>query len=590
MRIAQLQIRNFRGIRELDWAPVKGVNCLIGPGDSAKTTVLDAIEIALNPRYAFVGDDADFFDLKIENELSIFVTLVDLPKEVLDDARYGMYLRGWDAKNQIIEDELGDRLEDALTVRFSIDRNSLEGSWHVFKTSAPEDDKDPPQLRLKDGQRFSATRLGPYADRHLSWGRNSVLTKLGDKGESLNGHLAQASRAAREAFRAEGRQVFGEATKNAERLSKLFGVSVRKSFTAELDVEGSSLSSGGITLHDDRLPLRTLGTGSSRLLVAGLQQGARGSRISLVDEIEHGLEPHRIARLIVHMRTALKNEHSDGAEACVEIIAPPQVFATTHSPVVVRELNATEVFVVRRHLNGAVVINSAGNTDRMQSHLRRVPDAFMARRILLGEGKTEVGFMRGLDKCWTAQARESFALRGVIPVSGGGSETVPLAICLRDLGYEVMVLLDSDAGPKGQKVHKQELVDEAKEKGCQIEILPNRCAIEHRLFLDIPWAQVQALVQYALQRSDKGEESLLATINHAREKEKLSALQNLSLPSTLDAEVFRRLLGNVANAKSWFKDIDLGEDVAEIVFPSLDAIADTPLAKTITQIRSWIDV
>ena len=43
VRIVQIEIRNFRGIRKLDWNPSPGMNCLIGPGDSTKTTILDAI-------------------------------------------------------------------------------------------------------------------------------------------------------------------------------------------------------------------------------------------------------------------------------------------------------------------------------------------------------------------------------------------------------------------------------------------------------------------------------------------------------------------------------------------------------------------
>jgi hypothetical protein len=45
-----VKIDNFRGIRKLRWAPNAKMNCLIGPGDSTKTTILDAIELALNPR------------------------------------------------------------------------------------------------------------------------------------------------------------------------------------------------------------------------------------------------------------------------------------------------------------------------------------------------------------------------------------------------------------------------------------------------------------------------------------------------------------------------------------------------------------
>ncbi len=50
--IRHLNIRNFRGIQTLDWHVDGRVICLVGPGDSAKTTVLEAIELALLPRWS----------------------------------------------------------------------------------------------------------------------------------------------------------------------------------------------------------------------------------------------------------------------------------------------------------------------------------------------------------------------------------------------------------------------------------------------------------------------------------------------------------------------------------------------------------
>ncbi|PTL37066.1 hypothetical protein CLG94_00610 [Candidatus Methylomirabilis limnetica] len=45
-----IEIETLEGIKVLQWVPSSAVNCLIGPGDSTKTTVLDAVELCLNPR------------------------------------------------------------------------------------------------------------------------------------------------------------------------------------------------------------------------------------------------------------------------------------------------------------------------------------------------------------------------------------------------------------------------------------------------------------------------------------------------------------------------------------------------------------
>jgi predicted ATP-dependent endonuclease of OLD family len=50
VRIRKIEIKHFRSICSLDWNPVDGVNCLIGPGDSGKSTILDAIDLCLGAR------------------------------------------------------------------------------------------------------------------------------------------------------------------------------------------------------------------------------------------------------------------------------------------------------------------------------------------------------------------------------------------------------------------------------------------------------------------------------------------------------------------------------------------------------------
>ena len=49
MKIRLIKIDRFRGIRELEWRVGGSFVCLVGPGDSTKTTILDAVEFALSP-------------------------------------------------------------------------------------------------------------------------------------------------------------------------------------------------------------------------------------------------------------------------------------------------------------------------------------------------------------------------------------------------------------------------------------------------------------------------------------------------------------------------------------------------------------
>ncbi len=46
-QIRHIAISNFRCIEKLDWFPASGINCLIGPGDAGKSSILDAIDYCL---------------------------------------------------------------------------------------------------------------------------------------------------------------------------------------------------------------------------------------------------------------------------------------------------------------------------------------------------------------------------------------------------------------------------------------------------------------------------------------------------------------------------------------------------------------
>ena len=78
-RIRRLEIRNFRSIQSLDWAPSAGINCIVGPGDSGKSSILDAIDLCLGARRSAPLGDTDFHDLDVNQSILISATLGALP-------------------------------------------------------------------------------------------------------------------------------------------------------------------------------------------------------------------------------------------------------------------------------------------------------------------------------------------------------------------------------------------------------------------------------------------------------------------------------------------------------------------------------
>lgn len=94
MQIRQLRIENFRGISSLLWKPGRPFCCVIGPGDSGKSTVLDAVEAALSSRW-FAFAESDFRNCDTSASIVVEATVGELSKALKSDERFGLYVRGW---------------------------------------------------------------------------------------------------------------------------------------------------------------------------------------------------------------------------------------------------------------------------------------------------------------------------------------------------------------------------------------------------------------------------------------------------------------------------------------------------------------
>jgi len=583
MHIAHISISEFRGIKSLEWSPSPSVNCMIGPGDSCKTTILDAIEIGLSPRFGYTGSDPDLFGCEPSSKPEICLTLVDLPDELIMEQKYGLYLRGWNEADKKVNDEKADGDQTALTVKALLDPETLEWRWEVFNERL---EGEPPRFGFKDAKSIAPNRLGEYADRHLTWGRNSVLGRL-EKGPNESQLLASSVRQAKASFAAGDRTSFDDVVKLTEKVGANFLVPKAQGYEAQLDIHSGMLASGAVSLHDGNMPLRTLGSGSSRLMVAGVQNSGPKQNITLVDELELGLEPHRIMRLLRFLRSGFPQEGD----------APPilhQTFLTTHSPVVVCELDVAELFCVRNSA-GSVAVNCArpteGQAETAQRHVRSNPHAFLAPRLLIGEGRTEVGFWRGLDDLWCVEDKESFAYQGVVAIDGGGNDNaVKLGLHMQKLGYSCFALLDTDVVVSAANKQKFE------EAGGIIAEWADNCDIERRIFLDVPWATVREIVDYALETSGEGR-----ILSNLRLADKGTAdIDRAALDALPDSDANREWLAAAAILKverksggkedrSWFKNMTHGEQLGRIVFGCLPEIPQTPLAKTINEVRHWVD-
>jgi putative ATP-dependent endonuclease of OLD family len=215
-----------------------------------------------------------------------------------------------------------------------------------------------PQPQLGGPHTHRSRQAWRHRDVHLTWRRGSVLSKLTDGKTDASNELTRAAREMRNTFdQKELKELEGPLAVVAAAASEM-GVPVGAAVQALIDAGSVTFTGGTISLHDgDGVPLRALGLGSARLLIAALQRKAAESATTfLIDELEYGLEPHRIIRLL-------------GALGAKEEVPPLQVFATSHSPVVVAELNAHQLHIVRKK-GGRHVVTRASPSSRIRSRKR----------------------------------------------------------------------------------------------------------------------------------------------------------------------------------------------------------------------------
>jgi putative ATP-dependent endonuclease of the OLD family len=311
-RIRHIEISNFRCIREFSWWPSPGVNCLVGPGDAGKSSILDAVDLCLGARRNIQFTDADFYNLDVSASISITITIGELDDSLKNMEIYGAYLRGCNVDAQTIEDEPEKSCETVLTVRLTV-AGDLEPVWTLVSDRAAAQFLSR-NLNWSDRLRLSPTRIGALADYNLAWRRGSVLNRLTEERADTSAALAKAAREARSAFGDEADAQLGETLGIVSTTAKELGIPVGDKLRAMLDAHSVSFSGGTVSLHSEEgIPLKSLGLGSTRLLIAGLQRkAAKDATIILVDELEHGLEPHRIIRFLGSLGAKEKDPTASG--------------------------------------------------------------------------------------------------------------------------------------------------------------------------------------------------------------------------------------------------------------------------------------
>ncbi len=371
--ILLLSIERFRGIKSLTWRPGPDVNLILGGGDVGKTTILDAISLLLSPTNSASVLDSDYNLRDEEAEFSIEAVLALPSGRGINQLTRASWPWNWNGQDAIVptHGEGGDPAGDEvykLRVRGTAD---LELSYEIVQPSGMTE-----TLPVSFRRAIGLVRLSgdDRNDRDLRLVQGSALDRLlTDKG--LRSRMA--SKLAENDVRSE---LSDDARKALSDLDKAFRT---RRLPDDLDIavtggQGPSIASlVGLTAKREtvQLPLSSWGAGTRRLSALAIAEQIQGGNpITVVDEVERGLEPYRQRILMARLQEAAS-----------------QAFITTHSPAAISAAAKASLWYM----------DQTGSLGRLAgtkvAALRASdPDAFLARLTVVAEGITEVGFVRSL--------------------------------------------------------------------------------------------------------------------------------------------------------------------------------------------------
>ena len=555
--LLKIEISHFRGIAHFSQTFSKGITCIIGRGDSGKTTILDAISLVLSPSYTVGFYDSDFYQCDVTIPIQISATLINLPVQI--KTKYGEYVVGV-KEGEIIEDMESTDAQDAetaLIVRLTIDKN-LEPIWEVCSNR----NQEPKTITAADRTKLNMAYISEYSDRQFSMMKGNPLFSIyktkSEEEESLN-TLVEVIRNSKSAIDEKIADKFQVVIDDIKHCSSQFGINA-PNLKMEIDQRDIYVKDNKVCLHEGDVPLRLKGKGSKRLISLAIQLSLSDpNSIILLDEVEVGLEPDRVQHL-VH---TLKKDYPNA-----------QIILTTHSRDVIVELDCTDLYVMRNGKDQLIQVDAS-----MQGCVRSNPEAFFAERVIVCEGATEVGFCRALNEWRISKGESNLAYIGIRLADGGGDNMINRAKMFKKLGFDVCLYCDSDNDSTNRS--KEEL----RKEGIDIIDCQDGFAFESQLFNDVPWNVLNELIDCRKQDnvSDRNiydiiKPHIVGDIDY-----------NDDWLKTENAEI-RAAISKAAGEKEWFKRIDHGKKVGRVIFTKYNNLKnDCRIKWIIDKLSEWID-
>lgn len=546
--IRRLHLKKFRGFEDLVWCPSPGMNVILGGGDVGKSTLLEAIALLLHPTNSYTLSDSDYWQRLVEEEFCIEAVMYLPDSTGIHQQSTLAWPWEWNGTDAVLLADEGDG--GAAQPVYKVRVRGTADLEVVHEFVQPDGSQVAFSIALR--RNIGVVRLAgdDRNDRDLRLIQGSGLDRLlADKGlRARLGHRA-AQDPVEDALSEEAKTKLDAL--NSTFSQRALPTNLGLGFVGGVGLSISALV--GLTAKKStvQLPLTSWGSGTRRLGALVIADSLQDGRpITVVDELERGLEPYRQRRLVQSLLTK-----------------GTQSFVTTHSAAVISAANGAALWYVDTRGN----IGSLAS-DQVSAHQTKDPETFLARLSIVAEGITEVGFITVLLERFV---RADWKDEGIHVTDGGGNDAV-LALLealssggARFAGFADCEPHSSNPGRWGKLKERLGNLLLRWEKGCLEEnIIPmfKREDLE-RLIEDAVGERTGMRLRTLADRLNINEKTFDAVASAAGE-----GLLALIVEAAI-GHVPESLKGNKgkanefkAHAKVWFKSLEGGKELADKMF------------------------
>lgn len=344
--LKKIVIRNFKGYRDFRLEFNPGLNLLVGNNDTGKSTILQAINLAMTMRLQGRLLSAELSPYLFNQEsVAEYLTALregrnpDLPEIVVDlflePSDQTSRLRG--SNNSLREDSPGIRVRAHFNEEYSAEYQELIADptkirtlpteyysveWHDFAGNAISPRGLAPTASLIDS---TMIRLQSGADYYLQGLINEHLD------ERQRVELALAYRSLQETFADHGSIVSINSMLNGAT-----GEISDRQLSMSIDATQRAGWENGVVPHLDALPFQFVGSGeqSSLKILLALKRRADDSHVILIEEPENHLSFASLNKLLSKIKAKYEGK---------------QLIVTTHSSYVLNKLGLASLVLLENH-------------------------------------------------------------------------------------------------------------------------------------------------------------------------------------------------------------------------------------------------